>query len=104
MVTKAAAQPPLLGLVALSSFAHEFAATSIRFTVHKLCNQLVCSLPLNPKLCAQSFSTIIIVCNIHFVKGQVLFGRHLNRQRSNLLLGCLGSHGRGVRRSQGQRN
>lgn len=35
-------------------------------------------------------------CKINFIKGQVLFLRHLNRQRSNLLIGCLGAHGHGT--------
>jgi hypothetical protein len=30
---------------------------------------------------------------MNFVKGQVLFVRHLNRRRSNLLIRCMGGHG-----------
>jgi hypothetical protein len=89
MITKAAAQPPILGIVKLSAlFANECAATSVLFTFHKPCKQLVCSLPFNPKFCVPSLSSINNACKNNIITAKVLFWRHLNRQRSNLLCGC----------------
>jgi hypothetical protein len=41
---------------------HVGTATSFLFTVHKPFNQLVRSLPFNPKLCVPAFSTIFNAC------------------------------------------
>jgi hypothetical protein len=102
-ITKAAVQPPLLGLkvlVTLFALSKECAATSVLFTMHKLCKLVACSLPFNPKLFVPRFSPIINGFQMDVNKGEVLFGRHLNQHHGNLLLGCLRGHGAGVLRSQ----
>jgi hypothetical protein len=103
VITKAAVQPPLLAVntfFTLFALANECAASSFLFTFHKPRKQLVYSLPFNPKLCVPSLSTIFNMFKINVKKGEVLFGRHLNRQGGNLLPGCLGGHGAGVSKSQ----
>jgi hypothetical protein len=99
VITKAAVQPPLLAVntfFTLFALSNECAASSFLFTFHKPCKPLVYSLPLNPKLCVSSLSTMFnVLFQVNVKKGEVLFGRQLNRQGGDLLPGCLGGQCRG---------